>query len=109
MARLSFRCDEELVLRVDDARGDVAREKWLRRAVEAYVSLQGFGPAGATVMTSEDFVISHRPKPGSQEKRSEPQPEMITTPEVTRRAARAGVFGSKHLPTCSCGLCKPVK
>jgi hypothetical protein len=34
MARLSFRCDEELVKRVDAARGDVARERWLRRTVE---------------------------------------------------------------------------
>lgn len=34
MARLSFRCDEELVRRVDAERGLIPREAWLRRAVE---------------------------------------------------------------------------
>lgn len=38
MARLSFRCDQELVDLVDRARGDVAREKWLRRVVEREVA-----------------------------------------------------------------------
>jgi hypothetical protein len=34
MARLSFRCVDELVRRVDAARGFEPREAWLRRAVE---------------------------------------------------------------------------
>lgn len=35
MARLSFRCDDELVERVDRARGMVARERFLRELVSA--------------------------------------------------------------------------
>ena len=34
MARLSFRCPDELVSAVDHARGGVPRERWLRWAVE---------------------------------------------------------------------------
>ena len=41
MARLSFRCDDELIARVDLVRGDVARERWLRRVVEASVAELG--------------------------------------------------------------------
>jgi 1,6-anhydro-N-acetylmuramate kinase len=38
MARLSFRCDGELVDAVDAARGDVARERWLRQLVQREVA-----------------------------------------------------------------------
>lgn len=34
MTRLSFRCDRMLVEAVDAVRGDVPRERWLRRAIE---------------------------------------------------------------------------
>ena len=34
MARLSFRCQDDLVHAVDDARGEVARERWLRNVVQ---------------------------------------------------------------------------
>lgn len=40
MARLSMRCTDELVERVDDSRGDIPREVWLRRAVEERLSLR---------------------------------------------------------------------
>ena len=42
--RLSFRCSHELVAAVDVARGETAREVWLRRAVERALELQS--PAG---------------------------------------------------------------
>lgn len=38
MARLSFRCDEDLVKRVDAARGMIPREPFLRAAIEAIVT-----------------------------------------------------------------------
>ena len=47
-----MRCSDELVERVDLARGDVARERWLRKAVEqALGSSAGYpsnSPAGLT-------------------------------------------------------------
>ena len=47
-----MRCSDELVERVDLARGDVARERWLRKAVEqALGSSAGYpsnSPAGPT-------------------------------------------------------------
>ena len=48
MARLSMRCSDELVASVDRARGDVPRERWLRRAVERaleeWVRTSALGP-----------------------------------------------------------------
>lgn len=51
MARLSFRCDPSLVERVDLARGDVARELWLRKTVEQALEITE-KPRSASVGTT---------------------------------------------------------
>lgn len=66
MARLSFRCSEELVAAVDRERGRVARERWLRDAVEAAVHLGddvAEWQAGASERASASEGSSRSPEP----------------------------------------------
>jgi hypothetical protein len=73
MARLSFRCDEELIKRVDEARGDVARELWLRKTVQREVERarsnaraveQALGEGVPGVGRSDDNQMSPERKDG---------------------------------------------
>jgi hypothetical protein len=46
---LSFRWDPEFVARIDDARGDVPRSKFVRRAVERVLSEPAYQPVWSPV------------------------------------------------------------
>lgn len=39
MARLSFRCKDELVVAVDEVRGEMPRETWLRDVIQSRVDM----------------------------------------------------------------------
>lgn len=43
LRQIGFRATDELIARIDDAAGDVPRERWLRRVIEEH--LAGNGPA----------------------------------------------------------------
>jgi len=57
--RLSFRCDQRMINAVDAVRGDIPRERWLRRAIEQTLL------NGPTII----YPQSQPPKPSKEKKR----------------------------------------
>jgi hypothetical protein len=98
-----MRCPDELLERVDEARGDVPREKWLRRAVERALSddtqagaLRGDDGHRTRTDPSPTGTVSARGALGPSAPAEQPQ------------KVRGRVFAEtrQHLPTCKCPMCK---
>jgi len=62
MARLSMRCSDGLLEAVDEARGDVPRERWLRRAVEQALDGGSYGETSR----SAHHVVDEPPAPAER-------------------------------------------
>jgi hypothetical protein len=92
MRQINLRVDEELLERLDAARGGVPRNVWVRRAVEA---------ALGWVVDPADLAPS-KPKPPSK-----PRAKVSEVERVRSEVARIGGAGGRgaHLQTCRCGLC----
>lgn len=86
--RLSFMVSEELFGLVERARGDVARERWLRRAVEGQLGRDLGGEA---------------PQPSER-----PGFSLGATPEIQRAVSREmsrSAVPRSHSPNCKCPVC----
>lgn len=95
MARLSFRCSDDLVAAVDAERGLIPREAWLRRAVERALdeSAPGAQPAGARPSGVDPEVAGSNPAlgpkaPGSSVGRAS---DVVTAPAEQPKRARGAV------------------
>ena len=91
MARLSFRCDEDLLARVDAARGHEPREHWLRRAVE-----RALGDAEAVTRSrrAAEAIVA--------------RPDRVSASAVkTARELLADerYLSRAHAPSCKCPVC----
>lgn len=108
-----LRLDVGLLARVELARGDVSRQVWLVRAVERALGLAGSSPV-------REGEVPERVERSSSPASARPSvhEEQVRLNEAS--AARAAVKmahnrqvvpsrTSGHLPTCQCGMCKPVK
>ena len=78
--RLELRVEPELLKRIDEARGDVSRTRWVERALER--ALANLADVGESKVAKADRGVSLAP------------------PRASRPA---------HSPTCKCALCKPPK
>ena len=94
MARLSFRCEEELVAAVDRLRGDVPRERWLRKVVErALGEPVRAGQDAERALESTDSVASALGSSAPAE-----QPDYIEGPVTVR-------YSPAHAENCKCPVC----
>lgn len=101
-ARLSFRCSPDLIDMVDGARGEVARERWLRRAVEQALAGTRSPDAARNAGGPSGFAApAEQPVPGPV------AGESVTPNERATVGGAAGVSssGRVHLPTCRCPVC----
>jgi len=64
MARLSFRCSDELVAAVDAKRGLIPRETWLRAAIEQMA--QSTGPGSVVNVPPGRIVVGDEPLEGKR-------------------------------------------
>lgn len=102
MARLSFRCDDEMVERVDRARrsmmGSVPREAWLRDAVEL-----------ALRQSEQAEALARGTTPDTRAMKALQEPDPPVSPEQIQdrimEAAMIRPAPRRHSPTCKCSVC----
>lgn len=104
---LTVRIPDDLRDGIDDVRGAVARERWVRdelaRAVAAHRS------AGAVEAAPVVEGIASESQPGaSWANDSNSQADAPATPAPPRAPRARAVQAGAHHPTCKCPVCKPA-
>lgn len=100
MARLSFRCDVSLVERVDEVRGGVPRERWLRAAVEQALGSAEAGSAAPGLSGSgrneQSPAPAEQPRGPLVDEIVERYPETVGRESIVPLRARHGYVGPKR-------------
>jgi hypothetical protein len=81
---VSFRWDEGFVKRIDEARGDVPRSVWVRRAVEEKLGRSVGGLTPAEVSRLERLGVVKAPAPSLHEQPEQP----LSRAEMFKRATQ---------------------
>lgn len=114
MARISFRCSDEFLARVDERRGEIPRERFVRGIVARSIGLDGTESWKASAIAEQQTKTE---VVGGGRFASAPagQPEPLAAPESVKRAddlIRSGVvrpatsFVKQHAANCKCPVCR---
>lgn len=105
MSHITLRIDDELLARVDEARGREARGAFVKRALLVQLaqdaSMREFREDQATVMPFDsDSPVDQRIAAAATK---------ITGRRPLEPTQLRQRYGNSHLPTCKCGICKPPR
>lgn len=94
---LSFRWPKDLIARIDQARGLVARSAWLKDAAETKLAGEPVDVGNGGARSEAKDPLRHEPVASGS---------VPTTVGVKASVPRHNT--SAHLPTCRCLICKPA-